>query len=504
MIQLGHVWIVGAGPGDPGLITVRGREVLSQADVVVYDALAAPGLLELAPRGAERIYAGKRAGRAAMPQSAVNALLVEKARAGLRVVRLKGGDPYVFGRGAEEGAFLHEAGVPFEVIPGITAALGASAHAGIPLTHRDEASAVAFVTGHEDPGSEANRLDWDVLARFPGTLVVYMALARLGAICRELIARGMAGATAAAVVENATGPGQRVVRGRLETIAGLAEAAGVRSPALLLVGPVVSRSEALGWRERLPLAGLRVLVTRPAEDVEEAAHSLEVLGAEALRAPMVEVVGLSDSGEVVRAVEGISAFDWLVFTSRHGVTHFFDALLRERDARALAGVKLAVIGEATREALGRYGVRADLVAADARSEGLAHALRDRVAGQRVLLARASRGRDVLPRELAEVCSVETLVVYDQRDAAGFSPEVEHALEAGRVDWVTLTSPAIARRFDALIPAASRTQLQARIQVASISPLTSAEARGLGWRVGAEAGEARWGSLVEALCQANSR
>ncbi len=504
MNQLGYVWLVGAGPGDPSLITVRGRDALADADVVIYDSHVCAALVDLAPPAAERIAAGKRAGRVLLEQSEINNLLVARARAGQRVVRLKGGDPYVFARGAEEAAFLHAAGVPFEVVPGVTAALGAAAWAGIPLTHRGHSSAVALVTGHDDPLENPRSLDWPSLARFPGTLVFYMALARVQSICETLMAHKLPESTPAAIVENATWPRQRTIQATLATLPPLVSQAGVQSPALLIVGPVVNHHHALDWRKRLPLAGQRILVTRPADHVESAAASLETLGASVLRAPMVEIRPLEDPSTIDQAINRLSRTDWLIFTSRHGVRHFLDRVMAVHDARALANVRLAAIGLATAAELHSYHLRADLIAELANSEDLAALLRPRVSGQRVVLARASRGRDVLQTALAGLCSLENLVVYEQRDVPALPAGVERRLRAAEVDWVVFSSPAIVRRFDALVPAEIRVALQAKVRTASISPLTSETARGLGWNVAAEATTPLWENLVSALVQANSR
>lgn len=502
----GLVVLVGAGPGDPGLLTVRGAEALAQAQAVVYDHLANPRLLDRVPPDAERYPVGKRAGHAILPQDQINALLVELAQAGKRVVRLKGGDPFVFGRGGEEAEVLARAGIPFRIIPGVTAGLGVTAYAGIPVTHRQAASAVAFVTGHGEPGSTPARLDWQALARFPGTLVVYMGVTRLRELCQRLIDHGKAASTPAALVQSGTLAQQRTVSGTLADLPERAAQAGLGPPALLIVGEVVSWRERLDWFERLPLFGQRVLVTRPAAEAERAAADLEALGAEALVAPTVEILPLIETGPLDAAIARLDAFDWLVFTSGNGVRLFLDRLDGlGRDLRALGHLKLAAIGPATAEALARARLRADLVPPAFRSEDLAAALAPRVQGQRVLLARADRGRTVLRDVLGPIAHVEQVPVYRNADAATLPEPIVDRLSAGTVDWITLTSSAITERLHGLLPGSVRDRIAGgQIRLASLSPITSATARGLGWPVAVEAAEATWPGLLDALVAASAR
>jgi uroporphyrinogen III methyltransferase / synthase len=495
----GVVYLVGAGPGDPGLITVRGQDVLSQADVVVYDHLIHPRLLDVAPARAERIFAGKRAGHCAMPQEAINALLTERARAGLSVVRLKGGDPFVFGRGAEEAEHLRRMGVPFRVVPGVTAGVGVSAYAGVPITHRDAASAVAFVTGHDDPEASPSRVDWSALARFPGTLVVYMGVSRLGGLCRILVREGMSANTPAALVQSGTLARQRTVVGTLADLPERVTQAGLGPPALLVVGDVVTHRSEINWFETLPLFGQRIVLTRPKEDDDRSAADLEALGAEVLIAPTVTIEPIDDCGPLDRAIDRLAEFDWLVFTSANGVRHFVTRLeQRGLDFRALGSVKLAAIGPATAEALARVHLTADLVPETHRSEGLAEALASRVAGLRVLLARADRGRAVLKDVLERVAHVEQVAVYRNADAESLPPSVVDQIVAGHVDWITLTSSATAERLHALLPEEGRKRVRESIRVASISPVTSETVARLGWPVSLEAPSATWDSLVQAI------
>jgi len=497
--HLGFVHLVGAGPGDPGLLTRAGADALGRAGAVVYDHLVNPRLLDLAPAAARKIFAGKRAGHCAMPQEELNDLLVRLAKEGARVVRLKGGDPYVFGRGAEEAEHLGRAGVAFRVVPGVTAGVGVTAYAGLPVTHREAASAVAFVTGHDDPESPDAKLDFAALARFPGTLVFYMGVRRLPALCRILIRHGMAPTTPAALVQSGTTAAQRVVAGRLDDLPARVAEAGLGPPALVVIGPVVARRQALAWFEALPLFGRRIVVTRPVDEADRSASDLEALGAEVLVAPTVAIRPLEDHGPLDDAIDRLGEFDWLAFTSGNGVRAFLDRLeSRGRDLRALGHLKLAAIGPATAEALARYHLKADLIPESYRSEGLADALREQVAGRRVLLARADRGRTILKDELGQVAHVEQVAAYRNADADNLPPEVVRRIAEGSVDWITLTSSAITERLHALLPPEARTRVGQAIRLASLSPVTSATARRLGWEVAAEAAVYTWDGLIHAI------
>jgi uroporphyrinogen III methyltransferase/synthase len=498
----GIVYLVGAGPGDPGLLTRRGAEVLGVCDVVVYDHLASTRLLDLAPAASLKICAGKSSGHCTLNQDEINALLLEHARAGMAVVRLKGGDPMVFGRGAEEAEYLARHGIAFEVVPGVTAGVGVPAYAGIPVTRRAEASAVAFVTGHGDPESrpDRSRLDWAALAQFPGTLVVYMGVTHLAAIARTLIREGKAAGTPAAVIESGTMSSQRVVEGTLETIADLARRADVKPPALLVVGKVVERRARLAWFESLPLFGQRIVITRPADEAERSASVLEALGAEVLVAPTVRILPLDDFAPLDRAIDHLADYDWLVFTSGNGVRAFLDRLLaRGRDLRALGAIKLAAIGPGTAEVLSRYHLRADLVPEEYRSEALAEALSARAAGRNVLLARADRGRPVLKDELEKVAVVDQVPVYRNVDAESLPAHVLERIEEGTVDWITLTSSAIAARLHGLLPEPARRRIGRDIKLASLSPVTTEAIARLGWHAEVEASVYTWEGLVQALC-----
>jgi uroporphyrinogen III methyltransferase / synthase len=408
-VKSGIVYLVGAGPGDPGLMTRRSLELIAGADAVLYDRLIPPGALDGARGGAELRYVGKQPGAAAMEQEQINELLVELGGEGKRVVRLKGGDPFVFGRGGEEAEALAAAGVPFEVVPGVTAGVAAPAYAGIPATHRDEASAVAFVTGHEDPAKEDSALDWGALARFPGTLVFYMGIKNLALIAERLTAAGRPSEEPAAVVARGTLPDQRTVTGTLADIAGRVVDADIRPPAITLIGPVAALRDRLAWLERRPLHGQVVAVTRARAQASELAARLRDLGADVLETPAIRIEPRPVS------LPPLAGLALICVTSPNGARLFFEALARGGfDARALAGVKVAAIGPGTAAALRTAGIEADFVPERFVAEGLLEALEgEPLERRRVLVARAAEARDVLPDGLrGRGAEVELLALYD--------------------------------------------------------------------------------------------
>ncbi|HEY8770732.1 MAG TPA: uroporphyrinogen-III C-methyltransferase [Thermoleophilaceae bacterium] len=482
----GIVYLVGAGPGDPGLMTARSLELIAGADAILYDRLIPPGAVGGARDGAELVYVGKEPGRPAMEQEEINRLLVELGGQGKAVVRLKGGDPFVFGRGGEEAAALAEAGVAFEVVPGVTAGVAAPAYAGIPVTHRDAASAVAFVTGHEDPDKPESALDWDALARFPGTLVMYMGVKNLPLIAQRLTAAGRRADEPVAVIARGTLPGQRTVTGTLGDIAERVAGAELRPPAITLVGPVAGMRDTLAWLERRPLQGKVVAVTRARVQASGLAARLAALGAEVLETPAIRIEPRAVS------VAGLDGYALACFTSPNGVRIFFDAL--ETDARELAGVTVAAIGPGTAAELRRHGVRADVVPERSIAEALVEALEPvAVEGKRVLVARAAEARDVLPGALRERgAEVDVLSLYD----TVVEPLPEEAREAlERADYVTFTSSSTVRFFlegGGRVPAGAR--------VVSIGPVTSETAREQGLTVHVEAERHDIDGLVAALVE----
>jgi uroporphyrinogen III methyltransferase / synthase len=468
----GVVYLVGAGPGDPGLITVKGVRCLEAADVVVYDALANPRLLQHARPEAERIYVGKLAGRHTLPQEEINRLLVERGGSGKTVVRLKGGDPFVFGRGGEEAEALAAAGIPFEVVPGITSAIAAPAYAGIPLTHRDFTATVAFVTGHEDPTKTDSNIAWDKIATGIGTLVFFMGVGRLPEIVAQLTRHGRSPETPAAVVRWGTRADQEVVTG---TLADLVEKSrGIKPPALIVVGEVVRLRETLHWFEDKPLFGRRILVTRAREQASEFARRLEAAGAEVVEYPAITIAPPESFRPLDAAIGRLQEFRWLILTSVNGVRYFWERLAAAgKDARDLAGLNVAAIGPATAEALATRGIRADLVPPEFKAEGLLEALAGvDLSGVGVLIARAAEAREILPETLAaRGARVEVVPAYRTVQNAEDAAALRAMLEEKSIHAVTFTSSSTVRNFlDAVGPEA--VELLRGVVVASIGPITA--------------------------------
>lgn len=510
----GKVYLVGAGPGDPGLITVRGQEVLRQADVVVYDALIDTRLLDLAPPHARRIDAGKRAKAHTLSQDQINELLVQEGQQGHVVVRLKGGDPYLFGRGGEEVSYLARHGVPCEVVPGVTAGIAAPAAAGIPVTHRSIASTVTFVTGHEDPGKSESNVDYASLAglvRSGGTVCFYMGVGRLGSIAGELMRQGLGEGTPVAVVEWGTTARQRSLRTTLGRGAADVAAAGLGAPAIIVVGQVAALNEpGLDYFARRPLFGRCVVITRTRHQASDLRRRLEELGAWVLEAPTIELAEPSAGwGPVDEAIRRLGEYHWLILTSVNGVEALAERLEHlGLDARRLGdpargGVRVAAIGDATAEALRtRLGVRADLVPMQFVAESLGGELiaEHGVRGRRCLLLRADIARPVLPRMLAEAGAYVTeLAVYETRRPAALPVEVLEALRIGRVDWVTFTSSSTATNMVDLL--GDEWSLLRQVKIASIGPITSQTLRGLNLEPTVEAGTSNIAGLVEAVLAA---
>src|SRR5262245_21945987 len=501
-----RVFLVGAGPGDPGLLTLRAVECLARADLVVYDKLVPPRLLDFAPPQAERVSVADVPGGHPQRWPFILQRLVDAANQGKVVVRLKGGDPLIFGRGAEEAEELRKAGLPYEIVPGVTAVSAAAAAAEIPVTHRGYASAVALVTGHENPTKSHHDLDWSALARFPGTLAVYMGMARLDLIARVLIEHGKSPDTAAAVIAAASTGEQRRVHASLGELAEAARSAGLHAPALIVIGPAAGQAPELSWFERRPLFGKRVLVTRPREQATDLVRRLEILGAVASALPAVAIEPLEDWSEADARLARLRDYDWLVLTSVNGVRAFCGRLRATgRDLRVLGDTKLAPIGPGTAEALGEYHLDADLVPPKYRSESLAAALGERAAGKRILLARADRGREVLRNELARVAEVDQVAVYRQSDAVTADAPALDALRRGEIDYVLLTSSNIARAFLAALDDVCRDRIRDRhTRLVTISPVTSAAVAALHYPVTAEACVYTTDGLLQAVIEDASR
>ncbi len=507
MNAAGKVWLVGAGPGDPGLLTLAGAACLGRAEVVVYDRLVHPRLVELAPAGAERVYVGKETGGHSLSQDEINALLVARGREGKRVVRLKGGDPYVFGRGGEEAEALAAAGVAFEVVPGVTSAVAAPAYAGIPVTHRGLASSVAVVTGHEDAAKEESSIDWAKLATGVDTLVLLMGVANLPHIAEQLVRHGRPPETPAAVIEWGTLPRQRTVSGTLGEIARRAAEAGVKPPAVTVVGEVARLRETLRWFDNRPLFGKRVLVTRTRRQASVLSQALGEAGAEAIELAAIEIEPRADAGAVQAAIDGLrgGAYAWAVFTSANGVEVFFGHL-RERglDARAFGSTMVAAIGPGTAEALAGEGIRADVVPEEFVAEGLLRALAEHEpAGLRVLVARAEGARRELIEGLEGLGTrVDELILY--RSAVPREPDVEglRRLRAGEVDIVTFASSSAVRNLVEML-GGELEPLRGPL-IACIGPVTAGTAEELGLTVGLVSDEHTIPGLVAALEEHFSR
>jgi len=493
-VSNGRVYLVGAGPGDSGLMTARALELIATADAIVHDRLIPDGALDGARADAELHYAGKQGGGASTAQTEIDELLISLARRGLRVVRLKGGDPFVFGRGGEEALALRAAGIAYEVVPGVTAGVAATAYAGIPVTHRGLASAVAFVTAHEDPGKKNDAIDWGPLARFPGTLVLYMGVRRLPDVAAELLAGGRPSDEPAAVIERGTLPDQRVVHATLATLAQRAAEAGIQPPALTVIGAAAALGEQLEWFAAGPLAGRTVAVTRARAQASELASALRALGARVVEAPAIRVTPLSG------AAPDLSAYDLLCLTSPNGVRFLWERLRAVgADARAFAGLTVAAIGPGTARALAELGIEADVVPERFVAEGLVEALGERRFA-RALVARASQARDVLPDALRRGgAEVDVLGLYETV-AEPLSPAALAA--AGNADYVTFTSSStVGFLIDAaggeFAPAASA-------RIVSIGPVTSGALRERGLRVDVEAARHDIEGLVAAVVEDAAR
>jgi uroporphyrinogen III methyltransferase/synthase len=484
------VYLVGAGPGDPGLLTARALELIARADTILYDRLIPDTALDGARADAELIYVGKEGRGPSMPQEQIDRLLVEHGGAGEQVVRLKGGDPFVFGRGGEEALVLRAAGIPFEIVPGVTSGVAAPAYGGIPVTHRDRASAVALITGHEDPAKPESAIDWPALAAFPGTLVFYMGVKQLPRIAEQLIAGGRPADEPAAVVERGTLPGQRTVVATLATIADEAVAAAIRPPSITVVGPVARlRDEGLRWFEERPLAGRSVAVTRARAQASGLAARLRELGARALETPAIRIVPV-DVGEALDP----SGYDLVCLSSPNGVRHLFERLVAGgRDARALAGATVAAIGPGTARALRGHGVIADVVPERFVAESLIEALAE-IPVRRALIARARVARDVLPDALrARGAEVDVVDLYETV-AERLDDDARAA--AGGADYVTFTSSSTVRFFLDALGGADAIGPETRL--VSIGPVTSATLRELGLEPHVEATEHDVDGLVAAL------
>ncbi len=493
---MSKVYLVGAGPGDPELLTVKGRRILATADAVLYDHLAPAALLALAPPAAERLYVGKKKAEHAFTQEEIGAMLIERARRGLTVVRLKGGDPFLFGRGGEEAEALADAGVPFEVVPGVTTPLGIAAYTGVPLTHREHTSAVTFVTGHA-----VGEIDWDKVGHAE-TLVIFMGLTTFPEIARELIARGRAADTPAMAVRWATRPDQHTLAGTLATLPGLIAEQQLKPPATIIVGEVIRLREKLDWYERLPLFGQRIVVTRAREQADALAMKLHALGADAIELPAIEIRAAADYTPLDCAIRNLASYDWLLFTSANGVRFFLERLDRSaRDLRDLRA-RICAIGPATRAAIESLHLRVDLMGKEYVAEGLLAAFAGHdLSARRVLLPRAAVARDLVPVELSRRGAHVDVVEAYRSVMPENLPACARELLTGprRPHWIAFTSSSTVENF----VAAAGVGALAGIKVASIGPITTRTARDLGLAVTAQAREFTIEGLVEAILSHSS-
>lgn len=476
MKSSGRVYLVGAGPGDAGLLTVRGAELLGRADVVVYDALVNPDLLRRAPATAEIVYAGKRARDHAVPQDELNQLLVTHARAGRTVVRLKGGDPYVFGRGGEEAQELAQAGVAFEVVPGISSVVAAPAYAGIPLTQRDHCSSFHVFTGHEDPHRTESRLDWAHLARLEGTRVILMGVERLRPVTSELLNHGAGPETPVAIIRWGTTGRQQTLTGTLQSIADQAEQAGFTAPAVVIMGSVVTLRDQLNWFEHRPLFGQRIVVTRTRDQASQLSRQLTERGAEVLEIPTIKVVPPEQLGPLVEGIAGLGEYDWLVFTSPNGVTAFFDYFFKAfDDVRSLGFSRIAAVGPATAAKLKELHLHVDAMPEEYVARNVAKAIgeKESIDNLRILCLRAQVANPDLVRELEELGAiVDDVACYrtvpETEDVTGAAARL---LEEG-ADWITFTSASTVENFHARFDLPALKEKWPALKLASIGPETS--------------------------------
>ncbi len=495
------VYLIGAGPGDPGLLTCKAKAVLETADVIVYDYLANKCFLDFAKEDAEILYVGKKGGDHTLPQDQINDLLVKKAKEGKVIARLKGGDPYVFGRGAEEAQELLEAGVPFEVIPGVTSAVAGPAYAGIPVTHRSFASSVSFITGHEDPTKTESSLHWDALAKSASTLVFFMGMKNLPDISKNLQAAGMSGDTPAALVHWGTTCRHRSCVGTLATLPQIAIEQGFKAPSLIIVGEVCQLRDELNFFEQRPLLGKGVVVTRAREQASDLAMLLETHGACVHQFPTISITPLEDFTVLDAALDDLPGYDWLVFTSVNGVDCFWKRLMDTgRDARALADIKIAAIGQATAKRLKDRGIVPDLIperfVAESVLEGLLEA---GAAGCNFLIPRAKEAREVLPDKLREAgCSVDVVPVYETVRADSDAAALKEVLEAGEVDCVTFASSSTVDNFFELVPADDFRRLAPDCKLACIGPITATTLKKHGFEPAIQPEDFTIPALVDAI------
>jgi uroporphyrinogen III methyltransferase / synthase len=499
--KTGKVYLIGAGPGDPGLLTIKAKECIENADIVIYDYLASPFLLNYAQKNAQIIYVGKKGGNHTLSQDGINQLLVDKAKLGMNIARLKGGDPFVFGRGGEEAQMLLSHGISYEVIPGVTSAIAAPAYAGIPVTHRDHTSFVSFITGHENPDKKETSMQWDVYAKSNATLVFLMGVKNLENITIKLISHGKPADTPIALVRWGTTAKQQTVTGTLETIVDQVKKAKLKSPAIIIIGHVVSLRRELAWFDKRPLFGKRIVITRARAQASDLVSKLSKLGAHCIEIPTIKIVPPEDLNPLQKSIENINNYDWLLFTSVNGVKFFFDTLFAMgRDVRVLGHLKFGCIGPVTKKRLKNYGIVCDVLPETYRAESVINAFsKIAIKDKKILLPRAKKARTILPEELTkmgaeidEVIAYETLLDIDEKE------NLITLLEKDKIDAVTFTSSSTVSNFLSLLNSKDTGKLLNGVITASIGPITSDTARSLNIIPDIEAQDYTIQGLVNAL------
>ncbi len=478
----GMVYLIGAGPGAPGLITLKAIECIKEADVVVYDYLANKRFLEYAGKRAEIIYVGKQGGAHTLPQDEINKLIIKKAQKGKIIARLKGGDPFIFGRGGEEAEEIIQAGIDYEVVPGVTAGVAAAAYAGIPLTHRDFTTTVAFITGHEDPTKEDSNIYWDKISTGIGTLVFYMGIGNLEPNMKKLIENGRSPDTPVALIRWGTTSNQETIIGTIKDIAEKAKQANFKAPAITVVGGVVSLRDKLRWFDKKPLFGKKIIVTRSREQASDFSVLLEKYGAEPIEFPTIETVPPKDWKEIDRAIKNLPKYDWAIFTSINGVKYFVERLKKQgKDIRELKGIKICAIGPATAKAIEDLGIKVDLLPKEYRAESIITGLgKTKIKGRRFLLPRALKAREVLPEEIKRLGGkVDVVTAYRTVQPKEKTDEIRKMLREKRVDVVTFTSSSTVENFVNMFKRNEVPGILNGTRVACIGPITKDTATKLG-------------------------
>lgn len=499
--EKGKVYLIGAGPGDPGLLTIKAMECIKKADVVVYDYLAAPSLLKYAKKNSEIIYVGKKGGDHTLTQDKINALIAGKADSGLVVARLKGGDPFIFGRGGEEAETLIDLGIEFEIIPGVTSAIAAPAYAGIPLTHREYTSSVSLITGHENPLKEESSIKWESFAKSGSTLVFLMGVKNLPSITKNLIKHGKSPKTPVALIRWGTTSKQETVSGRLDNIVEEVKKTGLKPPAVIVVGEVVSLRDKMKWFEAKPLLGKTIVVTRARNQASNLVTKLEELGAQCIETPTIKIVPPRNRTPLEKSIKEIDSYDWLIFTSVNGVKFFFDTLFAaKKDVRVLGHLKFACIGPATRDKLMEFGICSDILPETYRAESIVKAFSNiEIKNKKILLPRAKKARSVLPEELKKMgADVFDLSAYETEQVTEGKKNLIELLENQKIDMVTFTSSSTVKNFKNLLPLNRFKELVSKVTCACIGPITAQTAGDSGIKPEISAKDYTIPGLVDAI------